>query len=89
MATARLDMRLDHTIKAKAEQAMALLGHKNLTEYVVKLMDENASRVIEQHNKFVVSETAFDAFMAACDKANQPNAALKSAHQYVKDNGFE
>jgi len=40
MATARLDIRLDEEIKAKAEKASALLGLKSLTEYVVRLMDE-------------------------------------------------
>ena len=38
MATARLDLRLDEEIKAKAEKASALLGLKSLTEYVVRLM---------------------------------------------------
>ena len=46
MATARLDIRLDEEIKAKAEKASALLGLKSLTEYVVRLMDEDASHVI-------------------------------------------
>ncbi len=32
MATARLDIRLDEEIKAKAEKASALLGLKSLTE---------------------------------------------------------
>jgi len=39
-------MRLDDAIKLKAEKAAALLGLKSLTEYVSKLMDEDASRVI-------------------------------------------
>ena len=42
MATARLDIRLDEDIKVKAEKASALLGLKSLTEYVVRLMDEDA-----------------------------------------------
>ncbi len=39
MATARLDLRIDEEVKAKAEKASALLGLKSLTEYVVRLMD--------------------------------------------------
>ncbi|MBW1822339.1 MAG: DUF1778 domain-containing protein, partial [Deltaproteobacteria bacterium] len=34
MPTARLDMRLNKEIKAKAEKASALLGLKSLTDYV-------------------------------------------------------
>ena len=47
MATTRLDLRLDDTIKAKAEKASALLGLRSLTEYVVKLMDDNSTEIIE------------------------------------------
>ncbi len=54
MATAGLDMRLDKEIKAKAEKASALLGLKSLTEYVVKLMDDNSTRVIAQIYSTVV-----------------------------------
>lgn len=46
MATARIDIRLDEEIKAKAEKASVLLGLKSLTEYVVRLMDEDATHVI-------------------------------------------
>ena len=41
MPTARLDMRLNEEIKIKAEKASALLGLKSLTDYVVKLIDNN------------------------------------------------
>ena len=47
MATTRLDLRLDEEIKAKAEKASALLGLKSLTEYVVRLMEENADKAIQ------------------------------------------
>ena len=51
MATARLDIRLDEEIKAKAEKSSTLLGLKNLTEYVVRLMDEDTTHVIVQYLK--------------------------------------
>lgn len=54
MATTRLDIRLDEEIKAKAEKASALLGLKSLTEYMVRLMDEDATQVIEQHESITV-----------------------------------
>jgi len=79
MATARLDMKLDLEIKQKAEKASALLGMRSLTEYVVHLMDEDASRVIAQHESITVSDDVFDRFMHACEKAEQPNKALREA----------
>lgn len=69
MATARLDISIDKDIKAKAEKASVLLGMKSLNEYVVRLIDENATRVIEEHQNSVVKANIFDEFMAACDKA--------------------
>ena len=79
MATARMDMRLDENIKAKAEKASALLGLASLTEYVVRILDADATRVIAEHESIKVSDDIFDRFMAACDAARAPNAALVKA----------
>ncbi len=76
MATARLDIRLDEEIKAKAEKASALLGLKSLTEYVVRLMDEDATHVIEEHESIMVKDSVFDEFMAACNKFIYNNKPL-------------
>jgi len=89
MTTARLDMRLDEAVKAKAEKAMALLGHKSLTEYVVRLMDQDATQVIAQHESVTVENDAFDRFWAAGNKVNEPNLALREAAEHYKAQGFE
>ncbi len=34
MATTRIDMRIDETVKAAAEKAAALEGMKSLTDYI-------------------------------------------------------
>jgi uncharacterized protein (DUF1778 family) len=88
MATARIDMRLDETIKLKAEKASALLGYKSLTEYVVRLMDEKSTEVIKQHEKIVVANDIFDMFWDACNKTIKPNDALSKANQFSKEQGF-
>jgi uncharacterized protein (DUF1778 family) len=88
MATARLDIRLDEEIKAKAEKATALLGLKSLTEYVVRLMDEDATHVIEEHESLVVKDSVFDEFMVACDKAKAPNQALLDAAKLTDESGI-
>ncbi|MGS0828031.1 type II toxin-antitoxin system TacA family antitoxin [Shewanella sp. 0m-8] len=89
MATARLDIRLDEEIKAKAEKASALLGLKSLTEYIVRLMDEDATHIIEEHEKIVVQDSLFDTFMAACDKAKAPNQALLAAVKFTDESGIK
>ena len=88
MATARLDLRIDEEIKAKAEKASALLGLKSLTEYVVRLMDENSTKVIAEHESITVSNDIFDQFIEACDKAKAPNEALKDALAFAKEKGI-
>lgn len=88
MTTARLDIRLDEEIKDRAEKATALLGLKSLTEYVVRLMDENSTRIIAQHETMVVDDDVFDRFISACEKAKGPNDALMEATRFTEENGF-
>ncbi len=89
MATTRLDMRLDQEIKRKAEKAAALLGLKSLTEYVVKLIDDNATQVIAQHESIIVENDIFDLFINACEKTQKPNKALLNAASFAKEQGIE
>lgn len=89
MATTRLDIRLDEEIKAKAEKASALLGLKSLTEYVVKLMDEDSTQVIAEYEKIVLKDDIFDEFVSACEKAKEPNKALKDALKFTKESNFK
>lgn len=89
MATARLDMRLNEEIKAKAEKASALLGLKSITEYVVRLIDNNATKVIAQHESITVENDIFDRFMSACEEARAPNKALLNAAAYTKKQGIK
>ena len=89
MATSRLDIRLDEEIKAKAEKASALLGLKSLTEYVVRLMDEDATQVIAEHECITVESNVFDQFVLACEEVKAPNKALCEAAAYTKTGGFK
>lgn len=89
MATARLDMRLDQDIKEKAEKASALLGLRSLTEYVVRLMDEDATKVIAEHESITISDDVFDRFVAACESAKQPSQALRDAVTFTHEQGIK
>ena len=84
MATARLDMRLSKDIKAKAEKASALLGVKSLTEYVVNLINNDATEVIAQHESMTVKNDLFDQFMESCEKIENPNQNLIDALAFTK-----
>ncbi len=89
MATARFDMRLDKRIKAKAEKATALLGLKSLTEYIVKIIDEDATRVITQYGEVSLENDIFDRFVIACEETKKPNAALKEAVAFTREQGIK
>ena len=89
MATARLDIRLDEEIKAKAEKASALLGLNSLTEYIIRLMDEDSTRVISEYESIKVDANVFDQFMIACDEAKAPNKALLDAVAFTKSSDFK
>jgi len=88
MATTRLEVRLDENIKAKAEKASALLG-ASLTSYVVNLMNENATKVIAQHESITLKDDIFDRFMNACAEARKPNKALIDAATFTKNQGIK
>ena len=56
MATSRMDMRIDQSLKEAAEKAAALKGMRSLTEYVVRLIQEDAERVIKEHESMTLQD---------------------------------
>jgi len=89
MATARLDMRLSPDIKARAEKASALLGVRSLTEYIVKLIDENSTKVIQQYESMAVENDIFDNFVQACEELQAPNKKLTDAAAFTRKRGIK
>jgi uncharacterized protein (DUF1778 family) len=88
MPTSRIDMRIDDEIKAAVEKAAVLLGMKSLTEYIVRLIEKDARRVISEHESVVVKDDVFDRFMSACEAADAPNQKLRDARDYAKERGI-
>ena len=89
MATSRIDMRIDETVKAAAEKAAALEGMKSLTEYVVRLIEKDSQRVINEHGAITVEDNVFDRFIRACDAAEAPNQKLREARKLAQRKGIE
>jgi len=87
--TARLDMRLSPDIKAKAEKASALLGVRSLTEYIVKLIDENSTKVIQQYESITIENDIFDNFMQICEEQHTPNKNLTDAAAFTQKQGVK
>ena len=84
MATTRIDMRVDEAIKLAAEKAAALEGMKSLTEYVVRLIERDAKRVIKEHEAITLEGDVFDRFMSACDAVEAPHQKLRAAREFVR-----
>ncbi len=89
MATSRIDMRVDETIKASAEKAAALEGMKSLTEYVVQLIEKDAERVIKEHESITVKDDVFDRFIHACNAAKAPNKKLRDAYKLANQQNIQ
>jgi len=89
MATSRIDMRIDEKVKAAAEKAAALKGMKSLTEYVVRLIEQDAEQVISEHESITLSDDVFDRFIAACDAAETPNKKLREAKGFANAQGIQ
>lgn len=89
MATSRIDMRIDDAVKAAAEKAAALKGMKSLTEYVVRLIEEDAERVIKEHESITLKNDLFDRFMSACEAAESPNKKLHDALKFTREQGVQ
>ena len=84
MATTRIDMRVDETIKAAAEKAAALEGMKSLTEYVVRLIEKDSQRVIKEHESITLEDDVFDRFIQACEAVQSPNQKLRAAREFAR-----
>ena len=52
-------------------------------------MDNDATQVIAEHESITVDDNVFDRFMSACEKAQQPNDALREATAFTKDKGIK
>lgn len=88
-STTRIDMRIDESIKVAAEKAAALKGMKSLTEYVVRLIEKDAEKVIREHESITLKDDVFDRFMAACEQADAPNKKLREAIALAKEKGIQ
>lgn len=89
MATSRIDMRIDKEIKQAAEKAASLQGMKSLTEYVVRLIQQDSERVIREHKTITLEQDIFERFMKACDAAAAPTAKLADICNIAEKKGAQ
>lgn len=88
MGTARIDIRVSEEIKRKIEKASVLSDSKSVTDYIVRLVEADATEVIKRHETMTVEKDVFDRFMEACENAEPPNQNLRDAVAFSESLGF-
>ena len=85
----RIEMRIDSETKSMAERASAALGCASLTEYLIRLIRENAPKALEQEASIQVTNTQFDNFVAICNNVElMPSDRIMAAAKRLDAEGF-
>lgn len=74
---ARINLRTSQDAKALIERAAALMG-TTVSAFLLHNAFEAARRLLDEHDTVVLSQRAFDEFVAACEHPAEPTAALRA-----------
>ncbi len=75
--SARINLRTSPEAKALIERAAALMG-TTVSSFMLQNAYDAARRVVEDNDTLVLSQEAFEAFIAACENPSEPNEALRA-----------
>ncbi len=85
----RIEMRVDDETKQMAERAAVVLGCSSLTEFITRLIRDQAPKIIKQETTIKLTNTQFDYFMSICeDSTLKPSVPLISAVKRLDKEGF-
>ncbi|ACV36770.1 DUF1778 domain-containing protein [Accumulibacter sp.] len=76
----RLNIRCDKRARELLERAAAY-SHVSISEFVLSQAVASAERVVEANASITLQAADFEAFLAALDALDEPNAALQRAFQ--------
>lgn len=74
--SARINLRTSPEAKALIERAAALMG-TTVSGFMLQNAYEAARRVVADNDTLVLSQQAFEAFVAACENPSEPTQALR------------
>ena len=83
----RLEAKLRPETKRLAERA-ALVSEISLTDYIVKLIREDAPKTLKTHTEIKLKNEQFDKFMTLCDSNRKPSDEIKKAAKLLDEEGF-
>lgn len=75
--SARISLRTSREAKALIERAAALMG-TTVSGFMLQNAYEAAQRAVTASDTLLLSQRAFDAFVAAGEKPGKPNKALRA-----------
>ena len=73
----RISLRTTPQAKATIERAATMTG-LTVSGFVLQNAYEAARRVLASDDSLILSQQAFQSFLAACEKPSQPTAALRN-----------
>ena len=85
--TERVEARFLPEIKHLAERA-ALVSGVTLTDYLARLVREDAPKTLKSHTEIQLTNQQFDDFLAICDAEQEPSQAIKDAAKRLDEEGF-
>lgn len=83
----RIDMRVNEQVKQLAERAASTLGC-TVTEYLVRLIQQDAPKVLKGETEMVLSNAQFDRFALLCQQTKAPSPRILKAAQRLDNDGF-
>ncbi|MFT4070854.1 MAG: DUF1778 domain-containing protein [Dysgonamonadaceae bacterium] len=76
---ARFDTRLSKEQKQFFEKAAILGGYRNLTDFIVKVVQEKAAEIIRDKEQIIASERDSQIFFDAINNPQKPSETLENA----------
>ena len=83
--TARFDTRLSPEQKALFEKAANIKGYKSLSDFVIQIVQEASTEIIDKHNNILASERDKKIFFdAMANPPKPPKRLIDAARAYKK-----
>ena len=76
---ARFDARLPKEQKQFFEKAAYLGGYRNLTDFIIRVVQEKAKEIIKEKEQIIASERDSEIFFDAITNPQKPSENLKKA----------
>lgn len=85
----RIEMRVDAETKKMAERASVVLGCSSLTEFMTRLIRENAPKILEEKASIQLTNSQFDNFLDICNNTERlPDDRIMAAAKRLDKDGF-